>query len=85
MIAQVSRMLHDSIAYALSHRAEAIEYAQQFGRGLDKARTDRFVGMYVNDLTLAYGERGRQGVERLMAEAYQHGLIPQRVHVEFAA
>ena len=85
MIAQVSRMLHDSIAYALAHRAEAVEYAQQFGRGLDKARTDRFVGMYVNDLTLAYGERGRQGLERLMSEAYQHGLIPQRVPVEFAA
>lgn len=85
MITQVSRMLHDSIAYALAHRAEAVEYAQQFGRGLDKARTDRFVGMYVNDLTLAYGERGRQGLERLMSEAYEHGLIPQRVPVEFAA
>jgi 5,8-dihydroxy-2-naphthoate synthase len=85
MIAQVSRMLHDSIAYALSHRAEAVEYAQQFGRGLDKARTDRFVGMYVNDLTLAYGERGRLGLERLMADAYQSGLIPQKVPVEFAA
>ncbi len=85
MIGQVSRMLHESIAYALSHRAEAVEYAQQFGRGLDKARTDRFVGMYVNDLTLDYGHRGRLGLERLMAEAYQHGLIPQRVPVEFAA
>src|SRR5689334_10355736 len=85
MIAKVSKMLDDSIAYALSHRTEAVEYALQFGRGLDKARTDRFVGMYVNDLTLAYGDRGRQGLERLMAEAYQHGLIPQRVPVEFAA
>ncbi len=85
MIAKVSKMLHDSIAYALSHRAEAVEYAQQFGRGLDKARTDRFVGMYVNDLTLDYGDRGRLGLERLMAEAYQHGLIPQRVPVEFPA
>ena len=85
MIAKVSKMLHDSIAYALSHRTEAVEYAQQFGRGLDKARTDRFVGMYVNDLTLDYGDRGRLGLERLMAEAYQHGLIPQRVAVEFPA
>ena len=85
MITKISKMLHDSIAYALSHRAEAVEYAQQFGRGLDKARTDRFVGMYVNDLTLDYGDRGRLGLERLMAEAYQHGLIPQRVPVEFAA
>jgi 1,4-dihydroxy-6-naphthoate synthase len=85
MIAKVSKLLHDSIAYALSHRKDAVDYAQQFGRGLDKARTDTFVGMYVNDLTLGYGERGRQGVERLMTEAFEQGLIPQRVPVEFAA
>jgi 1,4-dihydroxy-6-naphthoate synthase len=84
MIAKVSKLLHDSIAYALSHRPEAVEYALQFGRGLDRAKTDRFVGMYVNDLTLAYGERGRHGLERLMADAYERGLIPQRVAVEFA-
>jgi 1,4-dihydroxy-6-naphthoate synthase len=84
MIARVSRMLHDSIAYALAHRPEAVEYALQFGRGLDRARTDRFVGMYVNDLTLSYGERGRRGLEELMAKAYERGLIPQRVAVEFA-
>ncbi len=84
MIAKVSRLLLDSIAYALSHRREAVAYAQQFGRGLDAARTDRFVGMYVNDLTLGYGERGRQGVERLMSEAFETGLIPKRVPVEFA-
>lgn len=85
MIARVSRLLHDSIAYALSHRPQAVEYALQFGRGLDRDRTDKFVGMYVNDLTLQYGERGRLGLERLMAEAYGHGLIPGPVVVEFAA
>jgi 1,4-dihydroxy-6-naphthoate synthase len=85
MIAKVSKLLHASIAYALSHRNEAIEYAQQFGRGLDKERTDTFVGMYVNELTLGYGERGRQAVERLMTEAFDKGLIPKRVPVEFAA
>ena len=85
MIRKVSTMLHDSIAYALSHRKEAVEYALQFGRGLDRARTDRFVGMYVNDLTLSYGERGRNGVERLLSEAFERGLIPQRIPVEFAA
>ena len=85
MIGQVSRLLHDSIAFALSHRAEAVRYAQQFGRGLDASRTDRFVGMYVNDLTLGYGDRGRRAVERLMADAFEHGLIPARVPVEFAA
>jgi 5,8-dihydroxy-2-naphthoate synthase len=85
MIRKVSKLLHDSIAYALSHRTEAVEYAQQFGRGLDKARTDAFVGMYVNDLTLGYGDRGRRAVERLMTEAFDKGLIPNRVPVEFAA
>ena len=64
---------------------EAVEYALQFGRGLDRGKTDKFVGMYVNDLTLAYGERGRLGLERLMADAFERGLIPQRVQVEFAA
>jgi len=84
MIAKVSKMLHDSIAYALSHRKDAVEYAQQFGRGLDKDKTDKFVGMYVNDLTLGYGERGRKAVERLMTDAFEHGLIPRSVPVQFA-
>ena len=84
MIRKVSRLLHDSIAYALSHREDAVEYAQQFGRGLDKEKTDRFVGMYVNDLTLGYGDRGRQAVERLMTEAFERGLIPKSVPVQFA-
>jgi len=85
MIRKVSKLLHDSIAYALSHRKDAVEYAQQFGRGLDQERTDKFVGMYVNDLTLGYGERGRKAVERLMTEAFEKGIIPKRVPVEFAA
>jgi 1,4-dihydroxy-6-naphthoate synthase len=85
MIAKVSKMLHDSIAHALSHRAEAVDYAQQFGRGLDKAKTDKFVGMYVNDLTLSYGDRGKRGLERLMNDAYAKGLIPNPVPVVFAA
>ena len=85
MIARVSRMLHDSIAYALSHRAAAVDYAIQFGRGLDRQKTDTFVGMYVNELTLQYGDRGRRGLERLMADAYDGGLIPKPVAVEFAA
>ena len=84
MIKKVSKMLHDSIAYALSHRAEAVTYAETFGRGLDREKTDKFVGMYVNDLTLGYGERGRKAVELLMTEAFEKGLIPNRVPVVFA-
>jgi 1,4-dihydroxy-6-naphthoate synthase len=84
MISKVSKMLHDSIAYALAHRPQAVEYALQFGRGLDRSRTDTFVGMYVNDLTLSYGDRGRSAVEKLMSDAYEKGVIPQRVPVDFA-
>jgi 1,4-dihydroxy-6-naphthoate synthase len=84
-IRKVSKLLHDSIAYALSHRKDAVDYAQQFGRGLDKEKTDKFVGMYVNDLTLGYGERGRKAVERLMTESFERGLIPNPVPVVFAA
>src|SRR5438309_8600920 len=68
-IATLSRLLHDSIAYGLDHRDEAVDYSMQFGRGLDRQRTDRFVGMYVNDLTLEYGERGREAGRRLLADA----------------
>jgi 1,4-dihydroxy-6-naphthoate synthase len=80
---RVSRLLHASIVYGLDHRLEALAYAQQFGRGLDDARTDRFVGMYVNGLTLDYGERGRAAVRRLFEESWQARLVPKPVDVEF--
>ena len=83
LMAQVSKMLHDSIAHALNNRAAAVEYAQQFGRGLDRADTDTFVGMYVNQLTLDYGPRGRAALERCFGEAFEKNLIPGRVPVEF--
>jgi 1,4-dihydroxy-6-naphthoate synthase len=83
LMKQVSQMLHDSIAHALNNRAAAVEYAQTFGRGLDKADTDKFVGMYVNQLTLDYGTRGRAGLERFFKEAFEKKLIPKEVAVEF--
>jgi 1,4-dihydroxy-6-naphthoate synthase len=85
LIAQVSTMLHDSIAYALTNRKEALDYALQFGRGLDRGKADRFVGMYVNELTLDYGDRGRAAVQRLLDEAWNHRLIPQPITAEFSA
>ena len=84
-ISTLSRLLHDSIAYGLEHRDEAVKHAMQFGRGLDRAHTDRFVGMYVNGLTLDYGERGREAVRRLLGDAQAAGLLPKPVTVEFAA
>lgn len=85
MIANVSRLLHTSIAYGLAHRQEALDYALQFGRGLDRAKADRFVGMYVNELTLEYGERGCAAVQRLFDEAWDKRLIPKKIDVEFSA
>ena len=84
-ISTLSHLLHDSIAYALAHRAEAVDYSMQFGRGLDRERTDRFVGMYVNGLTLDYGQRGRDAVVRLLGDAQAAGLLPCPVSVEFAS
>lgn len=80
---RASRLLHASIAYALDHRADALAYAKQYGRGLDDSKTDTFVGMYVNGLTLDYGERGRTAVRRLFDEAWAAKLIPQPITVEF--
>ncbi len=84
MIKTVSKMLHDSIKYALDHRADAVKYAQKFGRGLDQRDTDKFVGMYVNQLTLDYGFRGRSALERFFGDAYAQKLIPKPIPVEFA-
>lgn len=84
LIATLSKLLEESIRYGLEHRADALQHAMQFGRGLDRARTDRFVGMYVNELTVDYGERGRAAVQRLLDEAHRAGLIERRVMAEYA-
>jgi 1,4-dihydroxy-6-naphthoate synthase len=79
----ISRLLKESIRYSLAHRSEALDYALQYARDMDKALADRFVGMYVNDWTLDYGPRGREAVRRLLDEAHKAGVIPQPVAVEF--
>jgi 1,4-dihydroxy-6-naphthoate synthase len=79
----VNRLLHGSIEYGLAHRAAALEYARSFGRGLDAAQADRFVGMYVNDWTLDFGDRGRQAVAMLLAHGHAAGVIPELVRPEF--
>lgn len=73
---RLSRLLRDSIAYSLEHRQPALEYAERFGRGLDNALADEFVGMYVNDRTLDYGEEGRAAVEELLRRGHEAGLVP---------
>jgi 1,4-dihydroxy-6-naphthoate synthase len=80
---EVNHLLKQSIQYGLEHRAEALDYALGYGRGLDRGMADRFVGMYVNDWTLDFGPRGRQAVDQLLARGYDMGVIPQRIHPEF--
>ena len=82
-IAQVARDLKASIVHALSHRTAALEHAEQYNRGIGRERTDAFVGMYVNDWTVDYGDRGRAAVQLLLDRAAEAGLIPERVVVDF--
>ena len=84
IVKTVSRILRDSIAYSLSHRDEALDYALQYGRGLDRAKADQFVGMYVNQLTLDYGERGRKALQLFLDEGFESGILPTRVAAEYA-
>ena len=80
---QICSDIRKSIQYGLDHREEGMAYAIQFSRGLDLADVDRFIGMYVNDLTLDYGPDGREAVRRLLDEAYENNLIPKKVDLEF--
>jgi len=75
--------LRDSIQHALDHRDEALEYAMQFARDLDTSLANRFVGMYVNERTLDYGEDGKEAIRKLLALGHERGIIPVRTEVEF--
>jgi 1,4-dihydroxy-6-naphthoate synthase len=83
LIRAISADLRASIVYGLAHREEALNHAMRFARGLDRSRADRFVGMYVNDYTLDYGERGRRAVRVLLDRAAGAGLIAPPVPVTF--
>jgi 1,4-dihydroxy-6-naphthoate synthase len=75
--------LRDSIQHALDHREEALAYAMQFARDLDPTLANRFVGMYVNERTLNYGEDGREAIRKLLDMGYERGIIPHRANVDF--
>jgi 5,8-dihydroxy-2-naphthoate synthase len=83
LMRQVSDCLRESIRYSLDHREDALEYSMQFARDLDIGLADRFVAMWVNDLTLDYTDSGREAVRRLLLEGFERGIIPHRVEVEF--
>jgi 1,4-dihydroxy-6-naphthoate synthase len=80
---KVSRHLRESIAYALQHRTAALDHSMQYARGLARSKADEFVGMYVNDWTLDYGERGRLAVQTLLDRGVKAGIITRNVQVEF--
>lgn len=80
---EVARLLKESIVYSLDHRDAALDYALDYGRGLDRDKADRFVGMYVNELTVDYGERGRAGMHAFLERAYDQRLIPKVPRLDF--
>ena len=80
---KVSRHLRASIAYGLDHRKSALDHAMRFARGLDRSKADTFVGMYVNDWTLDYGDRGRAAIRLFLEEGVKAGVITRPVTVEF--
>jgi 1,4-dihydroxy-6-naphthoate synthase len=79
----VTNALRDSIQHALDHREEALSYAMQFARDLDPGMANRFVGMYVNERTLDYGEDGREAIRKLLQMGFDRGIIPHRTEVDF--
>jgi len=80
---EISRLLKLSIQYGLDNRREALDYALKYARDMDVTLADKFVGMYVNEWTLDYGDRGRAAIRRLLGAAHEAGIIPAPVAVEF--
>jgi 5,8-dihydroxy-2-naphthoate synthase len=85
IIAKVCKALRDSIQHALDNREQALQYAMQFARDLDEKDADKFVGMYVNERTLDYGDDGREAVAKLLAMGYEQGVIPQKAKLEWVS
>ena len=82
-IHEVQRLLYESIEYGLAHREPALSYALQYGRDLDTHQADKFVGMYVNDWTLDFGDRGREAVAEFLAQGHAAGVLPELIVPEF--
>ncbi len=79
---KISNILRESILFSLNHRDEAVRYALNFARGMDKELADRFVGMYVNELTVDMGEKGLEACKLLLKEAYDKGLIEKLPEID---
>jgi 1,4-dihydroxy-6-naphthoate synthase len=85
LMARLTRMVRESVKYSLAHRREALEYAMSFARGMETGIADRFVGMWVNEMTVDCGERGRRAVQELLDRGHAAGVIPRRVTADFVA
>jgi 1,4-dihydroxy-6-naphthoate synthase len=83
LIERVSRLLRESIEYGLANREVAVRHSMKYGRGMEESLTDKFVGMYVNDYTIDYGDSGREAVRLLLERGYDAGIIPRAVELEF--
>jgi len=81
---ELERIIVSSIRYGLEHRAEAVEYAMQFAGDMESALADRFVAMYVNDLTIDMGERGQRAIEEFLGRGHEAGICPDALPLEFA-
>ena len=83
LVARLTRLVRDTVKHSLAHRPQALEYAMSFARGMNTGIADRFVGMWVNDMTVEMGERGRRAVQLFLDRGFEAGVIPRRVSVDF--
>ncbi len=83
LMERLTRLVRETVKHSLAHRQQALEYAMSFARGMDPAVADRFVGMWVNDMTVEMGERGRRAVQLFLDRGYAAGVVPRQVAVDF--
>lgn len=80
---EINAVLRESIRYGLEHRADGVSHSMPLARGMDETLADKFIGMYVNDYTLDYGDSGRLAIREFLGRAHEAGLIPAPVELEF--
>ena len=83
LMARRTRLVRETVTHSLAHRPQALEYAMGFARGMDPGVADRFVGLWVNDMTVEMGERGRRAVQVFLDRGFEAGIVPSRVALDF--
>jgi 1,4-dihydroxy-6-naphthoate synthase len=82
---EINVILRESIQYGLMHRSAGVSHSMPLARGMDEVLADKFIGMYVNDFTLDYGDTGRRAIREFLGRAHKAGLIPSPVELEFVS